>query len=104
MAYQLTVLYHHPDDAEAFDRYYDEKHVPLASKLPGLRSYTASRPQPGPDGARPAYHLVAVLTWDSAEAHQEAVGSPEGQAALADVAKFATGGVEILSGPVTVVV
>ena len=100
MTYQLTVLYHHTDDADAFDRYYDETHVPIATALPGLRSYTVSRPGPGPDGAPPPYHLVAVLTWDSAEAFQEAFGSAEGQAAVADVPKFATGGAELLTGPV----
>ena len=104
MAYQLTVLYHHTDDAAAFDRYYDETHVPLAKTLPGLRSYSVSRPGPGPDGQQPPYHLVAVLTWDSAEAFQKALGSAEGQAALEDVPKFATGGVELLTGPVTALV
>ena len=104
MAFQLPVLYHHTEDAAAFDRYYDETHVPLAKTLPGLRSYSISRPGPGPDGQQPPYHLVAVLTWDSAEAFQDAFGSAEGQAAVADVAKFATAGAELLSGPATTLV
>ena len=104
MSYQLTVLYHQPDDTAAFDRYYEEKHVPLATALPGLRSYTLSRPAPGPDGTPAPYRLVAVLTWDTAEAFQEALGSAEGEAAVADVANFATGGADMLTGPVTVVV
>ena len=100
MAFQLTVLYKQPDDADAFDKYYESTHVPLATKLQGLQTYTVSGPVPGPDGAQPPYHLVAILTWESAEAFQAAMGSPEGQAALADVANFATGGVDVLTGPV----
>ena len=50
MTYQLTALYHHPEDVEAFDRHYDGTHVPLVTKLPGLRTYSVSRP--GPDAER----------------------------------------------------
>ena len=99
MAYQLTGLYHHPEDVEAFDRYYDETHTPLVVELPGLRSFTVCRPGPDADGNRPPYHLIAVLTWDSEEAFQAALGSAEGQATVADVANFATAGVEFLNGP-----
>ena len=100
VTYQLTVLYKQPDDVDAFDKYYESTHVPIATKVPGLRSYTLSGPVPGPDGAQPLYHLVAALTWDSAEDFQAGMASPEGEAALADVANFATGGVDVLAGPV----
>src|ERR1700754_2687689 len=42
--FQLTVLYNHPEDTSTFDRHYDEVHVPLAEKMPGLRRFTLSRP------------------------------------------------------------
>src|SRR5690348_4721842 len=48
--FQLTALYHHPEDTAAFDKHYRETHAVLASKLPGLRKYTMSWPAPGPDG------------------------------------------------------
>ena len=100
MAHQLTVLYHHPDDVAAFDRHYETTHAPMAGKLPGLRSYTVCRPGPGPDGSRPAYHLIAVLTWDSEEALQAGMGSPAGQEAVADLGNFAQAGVDVMTGPV----
>ena len=96
--FQLTALYNHPQDAAAFDRHMDTVHIPLASKMPGLRRYTASRPGPDTDGNQPAYYLVAVLEWDDAGAFTAAVNSPEGQAALADLPNFAGAGMTMLTG------
>lgn len=96
--YQLTVLYHHPEDPAAFDKHYDDVHAPLANKLPGLRRYTISRPSPGPDGSKPAYHLVAVLEFDDVAAMGAAMGGPEGQAAAADMGNFAQAGATMLTG------
>src|SRR3954469_8671629 len=78
--YQLTVLYHHPEDPAAFDKHYDEVHAPLANKLPGLLRYTIPRPVPGPDGSKPAYHLVAVLDFEDEAAFGAGMGSEAGQA------------------------
>jgi uncharacterized protein (TIGR02118 family) len=102
--FQLTALYHHPEDTAAFDKHYRETHAVLASKLPGLRKYTMSWPAPGPDGAKPPYHLVATLYWDSAEEFQAALGGPEGEATLADLPNFAGAGVDMLTGPAEAVV
>ena len=98
--YQLTALYSHPEDAAAFDKHYREVHAVLAAKLPGLQRFTVSWPAPGPDGAKPSYHLVATLFWDSAEELQAAFATPEGEAAMDDLPNFAGAGVEILTGPV----
>jgi uncharacterized protein (TIGR02118 family) len=103
MAFQVTVLYHRPDDPAAFDRYYDEVHIPLASRLPGLRSYTVSRPGPDENGA-PAYHLVATLVFESQEELAGALSSEEGRATMADLDNFATAGVTMLAGTAQAVV
>ncbi|SFN87922.1 conserved hypothetical protein [Pseudonocardia ammonioxydans] len=97
--FQLTVLYNHPEDPAAFDKHYDEVHIPLAKKLPGLQRFSVSRPVAGPDGAQPPYHLVAVLEFADAAAFQAGMGSEEGQAASADLANFAGAGVSLLTGP-----
>ena len=93
---QLLVLYKTPRDAAAFDKYYADKHAPLAKKIPGLRKYEVSKgpvvTPAGPSG----YHLVATLTFDSLAAIQSAFASAEGQAAGADVQNFATGGADML--------
>ncbi len=98
MTYQLTVLYHRPTDVEAFDSHYAETHAPLASTIPGLRSYTTSSPTTLPDGSD--VHLVAVLVFDDLESFQAGMGSEEGKAAVADVDNFASGGATMLTGEV----
>jgi uncharacterized protein (TIGR02118 family) len=95
MAAKVLVLYNEPADPAHFQKYYFGTHMPLAKKLPGLRSYTVSRgPIVAMAGAAPCY-LVATLEFESMEAMQAALESPEGQATAADVANFATGGVSI---------
>jgi uncharacterized protein (TIGR02118 family) len=93
---KAVVLYHAPTDSEAFNSYYTSTHVPLAKKMPGLRSYSiSSGPVVTPTGPAP-YILIAVLGFDSMEAIQAALASPEGQAVVADLPNFATGGADVL--------
>lgn len=92
---KVFALYRTPADPAAFDRYYRDVHVPIAKKVPGLRRYEVSHGVIGMLGGRSPYHLIAVLTFDSAAAVQAALTSPEGQATAADIGNFATGGVEI---------
>jgi uncharacterized protein (TIGR02118 family) len=96
--FQLTALYNHPEDPGAFDRHYDEVHAPLAMKMPGLRRFTVARPGPEADGKKSPYHLVAVLEFDDEVALGVAMGSPEGQAAVADLENFAGAGATMLTG------
>ncbi|MDN5914174.1 MAG: EthD family reductase [Pseudonocardia sp.] len=101
--YQLTALYNHPEDPAAFDKHYDNVHAPLAKKLPGLQRFTVNRPAPGPDGATPPYHLVAVLEFADEASFGAGMGGPEGQAAVADLENFAGAGVTMLSGESNVI-
>jgi uncharacterized protein (TIGR02118 family) len=92
---QVLVLYNVPADAAAFEQYYRETHIPIAKRIPGLRSYVISKgPVQALAGTAP--HLVATLTYDSMADLNAALASPEGQAAAADVAKFATAGATLL--------
>jgi uncharacterized protein (TIGR02118 family) len=93
---KLVVLYNTPADPAAFDAYYESRHVPIAKQIPGLREVRISTgPVMTPGGPAP-YHLVAVLGFDSSAALQAGLAAPEGQAAAADLANFATGGASIL--------
>ena len=93
---QVVVTYKTLKDPAAFDNYYAETHIPLAKKMPGLRRFEISRgPVISPAGPS-GIHLMAILTFDNMAAVQAAFGSPEGKAAAADVANFATGGADII--------
>ncbi|MFY9653684.1 MAG: EthD family reductase [Trebonia sp.] len=85
---RLLVLYNPPEDAVAFDKYYNEIHIPLAKQLPGLVRYTISRNL----AANAQYYLIAELDWADMASAQAALRSPVGAACAADVAKFATTG------------
>ena len=82
--YQLTAVYAHPEDPEASLRHYRGVHIPLAAKLPNVRDIGWIRCET-PDGTRPVHFVVAVLRWDSKEDALAALGSPEGEAAVADL-------------------
>lgn len=92
---QVLVLYNRPADSAAFDRHYRETHIPLAKRIPGLRSFTISNgPVKTLAGAHP--YLVAILSFDSMADVNAALASPEGQAAALDLQNFASGGATLL--------
>ena len=91
----LLVLYKTPTDKAAFDKYYAETHIPLAKKIPGLKTYEISEGGIGGPGSDNIY-MVATLTFDSMADLQAGLGSPEGQAAAGDVPNFAGAGADLL--------
>lgn len=94
--HKLTVLYGHPKDTAAFDRYYHETHIPIAKKMKGLQGWTIGKLQPGEGGAQPPYYMIVGLYAESRQAIEAILASPEGQATVADVPNFATGGATFL--------
>lgn len=92
---RLTVLYGHPTDPDEFDRYYREVHIPLAKKMEGLHGWTIGKCQSATDEP-PAYYMIVGLYADSREAMEAILATPAGQATVADVANFATGGATFL--------
>jgi len=93
---RLLVLYGHPKDPEAFDRYYSKHHIPIAKCMKGLKKWTIGKVQGSADGTPLPYYYVADLYMDSREDFDRLLASPEGQAAVADVPNYATGGVTFL--------
>jgi uncharacterized protein (TIGR02118 family) len=92
----LVVMYKIPKDAAAFDRHYFKTHVPIAKKIPGVKKYEVSHGPVATPAGPSGFHLIATLQFDDVAAIQKAFASPQGQAAVADVQNFATGGVDIL--------
>ena len=89
---KVIAMYRTPADAAAFDRYYFDKHVPLAKTIPGLRGYEVTRGDRDDRRASP-YYLIATLTFDSLAAIQAAL-TREGRR-LRRPGNFATGGVDL---------
>src|SRR5689334_17044228 len=94
--HRLLVLYPPPSDPDHFRSYYEDTHLPLVAKLPGLRAYRHSFDVAAPGGESP-YFCVFEADFDDAAAYSAAMESPEGQAVLADVPNYATRGVVSLN-------
>jgi uncharacterized protein (TIGR02118 family) len=94
--HRMLVLYPPPADPEAFRSYYVETHLPLADKIPGLRSRTYGFDLATPDGSESPYFAKFEAEFDDEAAFLAGLGSPEGQAAGADLGNFATGGAVLL--------
>jgi uncharacterized protein (TIGR02118 family) len=92
---KLTVLYAHPEDRDAFEQYYANTHMPLVDEIPNLQRYETARVVATPDGSELPYHRIFEGYFEDMEQLQDGMGSEEGQAAVADIENFATGGVTI---------
>ena len=88
---KLMVLYGHPPDPAAFERYYLGVHMPLAAALTGARRMEAARCLPQADGSAPAFYRVFELWFDSPEHMAEVLGTPEGARVRADLPNFTAG-------------
>jgi uncharacterized protein (TIGR02118 family) len=74
---RFVVMYDTPSDVEAFERHYNDVHIPLAKHYPGLRRFTRSH-EPAVVIGEPCY-MVVMLDWDDMAALQAALGSEIGQ-------------------------
>ncbi len=93
--FKATVLYKQPTDPAAFEDYYSTHHMQIASAVPHVARIETARAAQNPDGSAPPVYRTAELWFDDEESMQAALGSPEGQAAVADCENFATGGFDL---------
>ena len=87
MTARFLALYERPADPAEFDRHYREIHIPLASRLPGLRRYAIGRDIAAIRGGAP-YYLVAELDWATTDDLRAAFASAAGCATAADAARL----------------
>ncbi|HVE26951.1 MAG TPA: EthD family reductase [Sporichthya sp.] len=95
MAIKINVQYGRPTDPEAFEKYYAETHLPLASKMTGFSRIELCKVVGTPDGQPSDIYRTAEIWWDSPADMEKTMSSPEGQATVADIANFATGGANV---------
>jgi len=85
---KFIALYKKPADVDAFEKHYNEVHVPLAKKMPKLKRIEVAH-MTGSPGGEPAFYMIAALYFDSKNAMFDALNSDEGKAAAKDVMGFA---------------
>jgi len=96
--YKVLVLYGKPADPDHFKNYYLDKHLPLASTLPGLKSsrYTFNVSGEGEDAP---YFCIWEGEFEDGPSCGAAMQSEIGQKVAADVANYATGGHQVVHYP-----
>jgi uncharacterized protein (TIGR02118 family) len=72
---------------DEFRAYWLDVHVPIVLAVPNLRGFTCNIVADSPAGPAP-YDGFAELWWDDEAAFHEALATPEGRAAVADVERF----------------
>jgi len=92
---KLVVMYGHPEDPAAFEKYYADTHLPIAGAIPGVSKVELGKFVGTPDGSQASQYRMAALYFSSMEQLQASMGSPEGVAAVSDIPNFATDGVDV---------
>jgi len=97
---KVTAIFGHPTRAEEFEKYSKDTHLPLAAQMRGIARIEFTKFVAGPDGGKAASHRMAELYFTSPAQLEQTLGSPEEKATVADLPKFATGGVTVVIGSV----
>lgn len=87
----LFIMYPTPKDPAAFERAYQQEHLPYAGpRLQGATGVVSKRLTSAT--GRSPYHLVSDVSFPSLQALQACAGSEGGKEALAHAASISTGG------------
>jgi uncharacterized protein (TIGR02118 family) len=102
MSCKLTVIYDNPKDPAAFEKHYNDIHVPLAMKIGGVRRAELAKVFPKEDGSPTPAYRTADLYFDNYDAACAAIKTPEAQAVIKDALELGTGGVKFLVSDIEV--
>jgi uncharacterized protein (TIGR02118 family) len=92
---KLVVMYPQPKDIDAFEKVYQDEHVPLAvEKLGGKTKIVATKILGSPQGISPFYRIAEVY-FPSMRVLEECAASEGGKEALAHAVKISSGGTPI---------
>jgi uncharacterized protein (TIGR02118 family) len=96
---KLIAMYKTPSDTEEFEKHYNEIHMPLIEKMPGLLRTEVSKIS-GMPGQESKYYLMAEMYFENMDKLNESMASPEGKAAGKDLMSFAKDYVIMMFGEV----
>jgi uncharacterized protein (TIGR02118 family) len=89
---KFMVIYPRPKDIEAFEKVYQEKHVPMAvEKMVGKTKFVATKVLDSPQGTPPFYR-IAEIHFPTMEALQTCATSQGAKETLAHAVSISTGG------------
>ena len=91
----VTVIYNHPKDTAAFEKYYRDVHLPLVSANQqeiGFTRADLTRFTSNLDGKKPTYYRQAELYFPSLDAARKGMATEGFKKVGDDLANFATGG------------
>src|SRR5260370_41022898 len=93
---KLIVAYPQPKDASAFEKVYQQEHVPLAiANLPGKTKMVATKILQSPQG-EPQFYCIAEVHFPSMEALQQCAASAGGKETLSYAVKISSGGPPVI--------
>jgi len=93
---KLIVAYPQPKDASAFEKIYQQEHVPMAiTNLHGKTKMVATKVLQSPQG-EPQFYRVAEVHFPSMEALQQCAASAGGKQTLAHAVKISSGGPPVI--------
>src|SRR2546430_17569966 len=95
-AVKLIVMYPMPKDVQAFERLYQDEHVPMAvKKLGGKTKLVATKGQGSPQG-KPAFYRISGGPFSSLQALQAWAAAAGGEGTIGHPAENSSGGAPIL--------
>src|SRR5215471_14960160 len=93
---KLVVMYPRPKDIDAFEKLYENEHVPMAmEKLKGVTKFVATKVMGSPQGT-PPFHRIAELHFASMESLQACAASQGGRETIAHAASISSGGPPVI--------
>ncbi len=93
---KLIVMYPRPKDIEAFEKVYQDEHVPMAvEKLSGKTKFVATKVVATPDGTPPPFYRIAEVYFPSLQALQACAESDGGRETVAHAVKISSGGTPV---------
>ena len=92
---KFIVIYPRPKDTDAFEKLYQDEHVPMAvDKLLGKTKFVATKVVGSPQGTPPFYR-IAEIHFPSMEALQACAASEGAKETLAHAVSISSGGAPI---------
>ena len=91
----VTVIYNHPKDTAAFEKYYREVHLPLVSANQqeiGFIRADLTKFSSGLDGSKSPFYRQAELYFPSMDAAKKGMQTPGFKKVADDLGNFASGG------------